>query len=88
MPYVIEETQKMIDEILDQMENSNYTSIWNWTAGEVNCFITKLLLRKNPERYAHFNEIIGILECCKLEFYRRAVAAYEDEKIEQNGDVY
>jgi hypothetical protein len=31
-----------------------------------------------------------VLECAKLELYRRIVAAYEDEKIAdpENGDVY
>lgn len=32
--------------------------------------------------------VIALLECVKLEFYRRDMAAYEDEKCEQNGDVY
>ena len=29
-----------------------------------------------------------MLECAKLELYRRVAAPYEDEKIDQNGDVY
>ena len=33
-------------------------------------------------------EVRGVVECVKLEFYRRAVAAYEDEKCKENGDVY
>jgi hypothetical protein len=31
--------------------------------------------------------LIGMLECAKLELYRRSVANYEDEKILENGDV-
>ena len=31
-------------------------------------------------------ELIGCLECCKLEFYRRLAASYEDKKICENGD--
>ena len=38
--------------------------------------------------YATYNEVVGVLECVKQEFYRRAVAGYEDKKIEENGDVY
>jgi hypothetical protein len=38
--------------------------------------------------YAIFNEVIGALECAKLELYRRLVAPYEDTKIAENGDVY
>lgn len=38
-------------------------------------------------RYADYNEVIGMLESCKLEFYRRHVSTYEDKKIKENGDV-
>lgn len=31
---------------------------------------------------------LGTLEAVKQEFYRRVVAAYEDLKIQENGDVY
>lgn len=31
--------------------------------------------------------LLGILEAVKLEFYRREVAPYEDDKIRENGDV-
>lgn len=38
--------------------------------------------------YSDYNEVIGVLECMKLEIYRRLVAPYEDKKIEENGDVF
>ena len=34
------------------------------------------------------NEMMGALECCKLELYRRLVGPYEDEVLEANGDAY
>ena len=34
------------------------------------------------------NAAIGVLECAKLELYRRVVAMYEDGKIKENGDVF
>lgn len=37
--------------------------------------------------YAMLNEVIGVLECAKLEFYRHIVGPYEDIKIRENGDV-
>lgn len=37
----------------------------------------------HPERIT----VLGMLECCKMELYRRHVAPYEDEKIIENGDV-
>src|SRR5579872_722338 len=57
--------------------------------GKFNYVITKLIVEVGFDpSYAEYNAIIGALECCKLEVYRRAVAAYEDEKIKENGDVY
>lgn len=60
-------------------------------AGELNFYITTLIdsyINKNTKCYTTLNEVIGVLECAKLEVYRRIVAPYEDTKIEQNGDVY
>lgn len=41
---------------------------------------------QNP-RYQDLAEVLAALEGCKLEFYRRRVAPYEDRKIVANGDV-
>lgn len=38
-------------------------------------------------RYKDYHSVLGALEATKLEFYRRHVAPYEDEKILENGDV-
>jgi hypothetical protein len=63
------------------------------TAGELNWKITNECLNYlhqdgGSPTYADYNEVIGALECCKLELYRRAVVPYEERKIEENGDVY
>ena len=66
------------------------------SAGELNYALTRLVddylsragARDGRLRYAHLNEAIGVLECAKLELYRRVVAAYEDRKITESGDVY
>lgn len=62
------------------------------TAGELNYAITSLVLDyvdgHGGPSYSLYNEIIGALEAAKLEFYRRAVAPYEDIKMRENGDVY
>jgi hypothetical protein len=65
-------------------------------AGELNYAVTRLvdayLARLSASdgrlRYAHVNEAMGVLECAKLELYRRVAAPYEDRKIEESGDVY
>jgi Domain of unknown function (DUF6899) len=62
------------------------------TAGELNYAITRLvdeyLIQKGGIRYSHLNEVIGALECAKLELYRRIAAPYEDQKMTETGDVY
>ena len=61
------------------------------TAGELNYQITRLALQymnTHGRCYMTFNEIIGVLECAKLEFYRRIIDPHEDYKQRENGDVY
>jgi len=56
--------------------------------GHINYVVTMILKHLyEPPKYRRYNKAIGVLECIKLEFYRRMVAPYEDEKIEENGDV-
>jgi len=56
--------------------------------GEMNYIISRLLQILPSNTYSSLESKIGLLECCKLELYRRAVAPYEDIKIQENGDVY
>lgn len=59
--------------------------------GELNFVLTLLCLEyfnNKGKSYQTYNDIIGALECCKLEMYRRSVAPYEELKIAENGDLY
>lgn len=70
------------------------------TAGELNYVFLKSCLRymnymqdsapmeKVRMGYNLFNDIVGALECCKLEIYRRLVSPYEDGKCKENGDKF
>lgn len=81
MPYIKPEDRTKI--LLDEQSIS--------TAGELNYFISTLLnwyLNQKGKSYSTINEAIGVLECAKLELYRRVAVPYEDIKIEENGDVY
>jgi hypothetical protein len=65
--------------------------VWPDNVGELNYTITNATLNfldKTEGRYADYNAAIGVLECAKLELYRRMVAPYEDHKCMVNGDVY
>lgn len=82
MPYIDKEARDNLGEIQSTPNN----------ASELNYVITQLLddyiSRKGGLKYSILNEVIGVMECSKLEIYRRLVAPYEDIKIEENGDVY
>lgn len=59
-------------------------------AGELNFVISSLVdnyLAGNV-CYRRINEVIGVLECAKLELYRRVAAPYEHAKCQENGEVY
>ena len=84
MPYIVQDDRDLLDIKL----NLNINCPKN--AGELNYIITRLVktyLRDNGTSYKTINEMIGALECCKLELYSRIASPYEDLKREQNGDV-
>jgi broad-specificity NMP kinase len=88
MPYIDNNRRAEIaQELGDLLEVLDSTD-----PGEMNYVITAIMtdhLRFGRGiYYQKINELIGILECAKLELYRRLAAPYEDEKIKENGDVY
>lgn len=80
MPYILGEKRKEL--------SSGHTVPVN--AGELNYLITELCLDylNGHKSYVGYNEVVGVLECAKLEFYRRVVSPYEDLKKNENGDIY
>jgi uncharacterized protein DUF6899 len=59
--------------------------------GELNYQISKLAndyLAMRGISYTVLNEIIGAMECAKLELYRRVAAPYEDKKLIEAGEVF
>lgn len=60
-------------------------------AGELNFQISRLLndyTIKHGLSYATMNDVVGVMEAAKLEYYRRVVVPYEMLKLAENGDVY
>jgi hypothetical protein len=87
VPYISKDRR---GEIWDE-ETARIEVAFIHTPGELNYAFTEMLkeyAELKGHSYTTYNEIVGILECCKLEMYRRLAATYEDEKIVQNGDVY
>lgn len=86
MPYIKPDKRGPLDlaiaQVVYRQEVGNY--------GDLNYAITKLVdhwCTVFPS-YDNFNALIGVLECVKQEFYRRKVVPYEEQKREENGDVY
>ena len=80
MPYITEESRNQLD---DGVLPSN--------AGDLNYMISSLLdeyLAAYGCNYSNLNSVVGVLECAKLEIYRRMAVPYEDAKMRENGDVY
>ncbi|MEM2915802.1 MAG: hypothetical protein QXT19_00365 [Candidatus Woesearchaeota archaeon] len=87
MPYVKKEVRKAIDPKLKPA----LKILKNAEIGDLNYIITRLLWKYLQEKginYANLNSAIGVLECAKLELYRRVAAPYEDKKRKLNGDVF
>lgn len=83
MPYI---TQRDRD-ILEQMPYDP-TKVGG---GGINYLFSSLMdewLEANGVSYQSINTLIGVLECAKMELYRRVAVPYEDKKIRENGDVY
>lgn len=85
MPYIKQENREKFEPLLNELK---FETI-NATAGELNYLISSLIwsIFDNNKSYSKANELIGVLECVKQEFYRRQLSPYEDKCIERNGDL-
>lgn len=85
MPYVQPSYRYLIDDHLCEVHQHIQSP------GDLNYAITTLCseyLAIRGLRYSNINEVVGVLECAKMELYRRVAAPYEESKINENGDVY
>lgn len=67
-----------------------FADLFPETPGELNYIFTEIIfnyLEQKGQSYQTYNDIIGALECCKMELYRRHISTYEDKKIQENGDL-
>jgi|TARA_B100001778_G_scaffold96716_1_gene79020 broad-specificity NMP kinase len=89
MPYIKPEDRETYEPMIDVLMNElRYSDNWK---GDLNFIVSTILsdmLTTYGTSYSMLNDMVGVLECAKLELYRRMAAPYEDEKIESNGDVY
>jgi len=84
MPYIKQENRGKFKFAIDDL------SIQITCEGDLNYIITTLChiqILKNGLNYQNINNLIGMLECAKLELYRKIAAPYEDIKSKENGNV-
>lgn len=91
MPYIVKDKRDhldpAIDDILNRLRELESDDPHNTHCGNLNYVITKILMKSYSARYSQINEAIGVLECAKLELYRKLAAPYEDQKEFENGPV-
>lgn len=94
MPYISQELRERLDPLIEELSSKigNLCEPKDKPTSEpdgmLNYVFTRLLHDLPRRNYTWLERAIGILECCKLELYRREVAPYEDMKAAENGDVY
>lgn len=87
MPYIRQSNRHLIDEGRGGLQNFAQ----DMSAGDLNYAISQLVagfIDGQGLQYEAINSAIGVLECAKLELYRRIAGPYEDKKMKENGDVY
>jgi hypothetical protein len=97
MPYIKQSDRQKFDNYTNSLDYDDglYTRMASIIGdindvGELNFVITCICqeyIKKNGLRYKHLNDVIGVLECLKLELYRKIGGPYEDIAIAKNGDV-
>ena len=94
MPYIKRELREKVEpefKIFKEKINKIIKTDPTIRAGLMNYLFTSMLDNcygpLENARYNDYNEIMGMLECCKMEFYRKAIIPYENWKERENGKV-
>ena len=95
MPYIHQDKRSQLDPYIDDIYHTlvgmRLDDESTDTEGNLNYLITRLLMKiygdKDNTRYSQINDAIGMLECCKMELYRKVAAPYENQKEHENGPV-
>ncbi len=90
MPYISQEFRRQVDELINQLRTEILHAELPVHVGLMNYIVTRIMSAEisNNMCYTTLNEAIGVLECVKMELYRRLGVPYEDKKRKQNGDVF
>lgn len=87
MPYVQSSDRQRVSRQLAALAKKlegQPVGVYNYTISRL---VDDFLCKKGLS-YANINQMIGMLECVKLELYRRVAGPYETAKQHTNGEVY
>lgn len=94
MPYIIKDKRDVIDTSIELLHRAlvdlELDDPKNNMEGNLNYTITRLLklvYGDATSSYRDVNDVVGMLECVKLEYYRKLASPYEDVKESENGRV-
>lgn len=82
MPYIPQKTRKEMDKVIELMKKLGVKA-----NGDLNYIIYAFCKRNVKPSYNNFKNFCGELRQCATEIERRLLGPYEDEKIQENGDV-
>ena len=83
MPYIKQKDRAKFDAHIEELLK------YDLLPGDLNYIFSRLAHGQfnKSVSYTNGNQIVGAFECAKMEFYRRWLVPYEEEKIKENGDI-
>ena len=91
MPYIEQEKRDILDPEIESLFvgliDMQCKSEENNMEENINYVFTKLLKMCYGESYEEINNALGIMSAVQLEYYRKVVTPYGNQKIYENGDV-
>jgi hypothetical protein len=89
MPYIKESLRQLVDKEIEDIAEMVHVMPPQERGGVLNYVFTRLLVEAFGKLgYYDTSQAVATLECCKLEWYRRVMAPYEDEAMKRNQVVY
>ncbi len=87
MPYIKRESRSPLDKHVDPLLSYLQSLPKEEQDSALNYSITKILRKLYPKKYFDLNRALGVLTAITQELYRTYIGPYEDQKIQENGDV-
>ena len=88
-PYIKQDQRFQLNDHIDKLVYSMDHMGDDARKGVFNYVITKIALGVIGKelKYGKINDVVGAMECCKMEYYARKTRPYEEKKAIENGEV-